>query len=44
MNECIDNTITMRLEGNNFNAIDKKEYEDWINWLDVNHPANSENK
>ena len=36
-NEIVNNTITMRLECNNFNAIDKKMIEDWLNWLDINN-------
>jgi len=35
--ECIENTITMRLECNNFNIIDKKKYEEWINWIDISN-------
>ena len=33
----IENTITMRLECNNFNAIDKKNIEDYFNWLATNN-------
>lgn len=35
--EPFNDTITMRLECNNFNAIDKKMIEDWLNWLDENN-------
>jgi len=33
--EPVKNTITLRLECNNFNAIDKEMIGDWLNWLNV---------
>jgi len=35
--EIIDNTITMRLECDNFNDIDKEKIIDWLNWLNANN-------